>query len=94
MLKFRFIWNVENAGVERYGASTGLVQPFQVSNISRRHMLRALLGEDKASCTSKEQCGKDDIYDKQKIVHSKLRPSNFWLLLANHDHLRLSLIRS
>ena len=25
-----------------------------------------LPGEDKASCTNKEQCGRDDIYDKHK----------------------------
>ena len=30
---------------------------------------KELPGEDKASCTSKEQCGKDDIYDKHKNMH-------------------------
>ena len=32
-------------------------------------MLQLLPGEDKASCTSKEQCGRDDIYDKNKNMH-------------------------
>ena len=31
------------------------------------HANLELPGEDKASCTSKEQCSKDDIYDKQKM---------------------------
>ena len=30
---------------------------------------RGLPGEDKASCTSKEHCGRDDIYDKHKKMH-------------------------
>ena len=41
-----------------------------------RPLERHLPGEDKASCTSKEQCGRDDIYDKHKN-NSKL----------DHDHL-------
>ena len=31
-----------------------------------------LPGEDKASCTSKEQCGKDDIYDKHKNIEHRI----------------------
>ena len=51
-------------------------------NLRRRDELP---GEDKASCTSKEQCGRDDIYDKHKnipggitcVIEHKATPNMF-----------------
>ena len=45
-----------------------------------------LPGEDKASCTSKEQCGKDDTYDKHKNMHRKnMQPIQHVQTILEHN---------